>query len=110
MISFKKICLGLLFFCALSLSGYAQDSTSTDDLTFTEIKPEASDTAVKTADTASKVTGNSTISIAPKQVSAPKEAQKTLWGIFIAGFVGGFSGFTNALYFPHAAFNRELFH
>ena len=66
MISLKKICLGLLLFCAISLTGYAQDSTSTDDLTFTEIKPEATDTVVKAPETISKVADSSTVVAAKK--------------------------------------------
>ena len=98
MISFKKICLGLLFFCAVSLTGYAQDSTSTDDLTFTKIKPETTDTVVKATETISKV-ADSTTTVSKKLAPQP-EAQKTLWGIFIAGFVGGLAALLMPCIFP----------
>ncbi|KIA91589.1 thiol:disulfide interchange protein DsbD [Pedobacter kyungheensis] len=99
MISFKKISLGLLLFCAISLTGYAQDSTNTDDLTFTEIKPEATDTVVKPTETISKVADNTPAVAAKKDTPAP-EAQKTLWGIFIAGFAGGLAALLMPCIFP----------
>lgn len=99
MISFKKISLGLLLFCAISLTGYAQDSTSTDDLTFTEIKPETTDTAVKATETISKVV-DSTPAVAAKKATPAPEAQKTLWGIFIAGFAGGLAALLMPCIFP----------
>lgn len=99
MISLKKISLGLLLFCAISLTGYAQDSTSTDDLTFTEIKPETTDTAVKATETIGKVADSSPAVAAKKETPAP-EAQKTLWGIFIAGFAGGLAALLMPCIFP----------
>lgn len=99
MISLKKISLGLLLFCAISLTGYAQDSTSTDDLTFTEIKPETTDTAVKATETIGKVTDSTPAVAAKKETPAP-EAQKTLWGIFIAGFAGGLAALLMPCIFP----------
>jgi len=99
MISLKKISLGLLFFCAISLTGYAQDSTSTDDLTFTEIKPEATDTVVKATETISKVADSSAV-VTTKKTAPQPEAQKTLWGIFIAGFVGGLAALLMPCIFP----------
>lgn len=98
MISFKKICLGLLFICAISLNGYAQDSAGTDDLTFTEIKPEASDSTIKATDTIVKTAA---VSTTVKQTPAPqKEEHKTLWGIFIAGFIGGLAALLMPCIFP----------
>lgn len=99
MISLKKISLGLLLFCAISLTGYAQDSTSTDDLTFTEIKPETTDTAVKATETIGKVADSSPAVAAKKETPTP-EAQKTLWGIFIAGFAGGLAALLMPCIFP----------
>lgn len=99
MISLKKICLGLLFSCALSLNGWTQDSTSTDDLTFTEIKPETTDTVVKPVETISKAVDSSTV-VSAKKLSPKPEEQKTLWGIFIAGFVGGMAALLMPCIFP----------
>jgi len=99
MISLKKICLGLLLFCAISLTGYAQDSSGTDDLTFTEIKPEASDTVAKTTETISKVADSSTV-VAAKKITIQPEGHKTLWGIFIAGFAGGLAALLMPCIFP----------
>ncbi|QXU39944.1 protein-disulfide reductase DsbD [Pedobacter sp. D749] len=99
MISLKKICLGLLFVCAISLNGYAQDSSGTDDLTFTEIKPEAPDSTIKASDTVAKIAA--AVPATVKQTVAPsKEEHKTLWGIFIAGFVGGLAALLMPCIFP----------
>ncbi|MBO9672441.1 MAG: thioredoxin family protein [Sphingobacteriaceae bacterium] len=99
MISLKKICFGLLFCGAISLNGYAQDSAGTDDLTFTEIKPETADSAIKTTDTVTKV--SAAVPATVKQAVAPlKEEHKTLWGIFIAGFVGGLAALLMPCIFP----------
>ncbi|MCX2496273.1 thioredoxin family protein [Pedobacter sp. PF22-3] len=99
MISLKKICFGLLFCCAISLNGYAQDSTATDDLTFTEIKPEAPDSTIKATDTVVKTATAAQTTV--KQTIAPqKEEQKTLWGIFIAGFIGGLAALLMPCIFP----------
>ncbi|WP_293741442.1 cytochrome c biogenesis protein CcdA [uncultured Pedobacter sp.] len=99
MTSLKKICLGLLFCGAISLNGYAQDSSGTDDLTFTEIKPETPDSIIKATDTVVK-----TAPAAPNKIDqtvAPsKEEHKTLWGIFIAGFVGGLAALLMPCIFP----------
>ena len=97
MISLKKICLGLLFCCAISLNGYAQDSTNTEELTFTEIKPEAVDSTIKTTDTVAKIAAPA---VTQKTIAQPKEEQKTLWGIFIAGFVGGLAALLMPCIFP----------
>jgi len=99
MISLKKLCLGLLFFCAISFSGYAQDSSSTDDLTFTEIKPETADSTLKKVDSASKSQVNLPVPL-QKNLVQPKEEHKTLWGIFIAGFVGGLAALLMPCIFP----------
>jgi thiol:disulfide interchange protein len=99
MISLKKICLGLLCLCALSFGAYAQDSTNTDDLTFTEIKPETVDSTVKTADTNLKTTVVSTVTV-QKNATPAKEEHKTLWGIFIAGFIGGLAALLMPCIFP----------
>lgn len=99
MISLKKICLGLLLGCAISLNGYAQDSTNTDDLTFTEIKPETADSTVKAVDSNLKTTV-STPATVQKTIAPQKEEHKTLWGIFIAGFVGGLAALLMPCIFP----------
>lgn len=99
MTSLKKICLGLLFCCAISLNGYAQDSTGTDDLTFTEIKPEGTDSTIKATDTVAK-TAITTQTTVEQNVTPQKEEHKTLWGIFIAGFIGGFAALLMPCIFP----------
>jgi thiol:disulfide interchange protein len=99
MISLKKICLGLLFFCALSIGALAQNSTNTDDLTFTEIKPETVDTTVKAVDTNLKTVVNTPTTV-QKNIVQPKAEHKTLWGIFIAGFVGGLAALLMPCIFP----------
>jgi len=99
MTSLKKICLGLLFCCAISLNGYSQDSTNTEELTFTEIKPEAVDSTIKATDTVAKIAA-SVPPVTQKTITQPKEEHKTLWGIFIAGFVGGLAALLMPCIFP----------
>jgi len=99
MTSLKKICLGLLFCCAVTLNVHAQDSAGTDDLTFTEIKPEVTDSTIKATDTVVKTAA--AIQTTVKQTVAPsKEEHKTLWGIFIAGFIGGLAALLMPCIFP----------
>lgn len=99
MTSLKKICLGLLFCCAVTLNVHAQDSAGTDDLTFTEIKPEVTDSTIKATDTVVKTAA--AIQTTVKQTIAPsKEEHKTLWGIFIAGFIGGLAALLMPCIFP----------
>jgi thiol:disulfide interchange protein len=98
MISLKNFSrLVLLILCVISLNGYAQDSTNTEELTFTEIKPEAVDSTIKATDTVAKIAAPAVIQ---KTISQPKEEHKTLWGIFIAGFVGGLAALLMPCIFP----------
>ncbi|SES16998.1 protein-disulfide reductase DsbD family protein [Pedobacter rhizosphaerae] len=96
---FKTFSFVMLLTCALSVSGYAQDSVSTDDLQFTEITTsEVKDTIVKTQDTA-KV---APVTTQPQQTlkTEPKQENQTLWGIFLAGFVGGLAALLMPCIFP----------
>lgn len=97
MIYIKKICFGFLLFCAMSLSGNAQEHTDTDDLNFTEIRQETDSSSFKTAPNTIKAAENTDIN---KPVSVPKQENKTLLGIFIAGFLGGMAALLMPCIFP----------
>lgn len=93
----KTLSLVVLITCALSLSGYAQDSTSTDDLQFTEITTDVKDT-IKSKDTTALNTAT-VLQVTPNGNSGKPEEQ-TLWGIFIAGFIGGMAALLMPCIFP----------
>jgi thiol:disulfide interchange protein len=108
MISFKKICLGMLFFCTISLKGHAQDSTTTQDLTFTEIKSETVDSTIKNDEIPAKI-AIAKLAINQKISEQPKEENKTLPGIFIAGFVGGLAALLMPCIFPMLPLTASFF-
>ncbi|WP_316798151.1 protein-disulfide reductase DsbD family protein [Pedobacter frigidisoli] len=95
---FKVLFLGLLLSCALCTTGYAQDSTSTDDLVFTEITPATADTISKATDTRATIVKAATKAEQVQNLAKPQE--QTLWGIFIAGFVGGLAALLMPCIFP----------
>lgn len=99
MIFLRKICIALLFLCAISHSGYTQDSTNTSELIFTEIKPVTPDSTIKIADSKLKLT-DTTLKTVEKTIKPQKQENKTLWGIFIAGFIGGFAALLMPCIFP----------
>jgi thiol:disulfide interchange protein DsbD len=88
----------MLLTCVLSVSGYAQDSVSTDDLQFTEITSEVKDTVVKAQDTTKVAPAATQAQQASK--AEPKQENKTLWGIFLTGFVGGLAALLMPCIFP----------
>lgn len=94
-----KIFLGMLFFCVISFTGYAQDSIVVSELDFTEIKTESPDSSVIKASTANPSAAVDR-PVAALVVSPKKEDQKTLFGIFIAGFVGGLAALLMPCIFP----------
>lgn len=99
--SFKRFFLVVLCFIAITVSGYAQDTTSTDDLNFTEINPDAPDSATIVTDSAKIEIASTSEIIKTKALAATQpEPQKTLWGIFIAGFVGGMAALLMPCIFP----------
>ncbi|UKT65004.1 protein-disulfide reductase DsbD family protein [Pedobacter mucosus] len=100
MINLKKIILGCLLLCALSAKAMAQDSSASDELTFTEIMPEAVDgDTIKTVDSAAR-TKFSTAAVAQNEVANQIRERKSLWGIFITGFAGGLAALLMPCIFP----------
>lgn len=67
----------------------AQDTVSTADVTFTDIKPEKAVAPVKV---------KKAVKASAKQ--AHKQQQQTLWAIFIAGLLGGFAAILMPCIFP----------
>jgi thiol:disulfide interchange protein len=94
----KRLSLMLLWGCIISFSAYSQDTTATDDLEFTEITTAVSDSSAAT-------TENPTFKPTEKKTTdtlmvKPEQAKKTLWSIFLAGFVGGFAALLMPCIFP----------
>ena len=101
MISLKNILLSALFLLFLASGAHAQDSTSIDDLNFTEIKTETANHNVKAVDSFGKKAAIETIASASQTIQPiQKDQYKTLWGIFLAGFVGGLAALLMPCIFP----------
>lgn len=99
---FKRFTLTILLISTLSIIGYAQNSTSTDDLQFTEIKTDAPDSSIQKAEpsvqsvASVKTTKQNKVAL----TKTKREEQKTLWGIFLAGFIGGLAALLMPCIFP----------
>ncbi|MCC8411040.1 thioredoxin family protein [Mucilaginibacter sp. UR6-1] len=97
--SLKRILFILIVSSLAFASGTkAQDTVSTDGIEFTDIPTAADSLAAAKAkqkqDTLKKA------ETAKTTVAAPKDAQKTLWQIFIAGFLGGLIAVTMPCIYP----------
>jgi len=95
----KKVIFSFLLLFCITFALHAQDSTSLDDLQFTEIKADTPVKSINTTDTAKKISGEAKLQTG-KQVSMEKEPQKTIWGIFLAGFIGGLAALLMPCIFP----------
>lgn len=95
---FRLIFFVLLMNLAVSFNGVAQDSLSTDSLEFTEISTSSQDTLVSSEE--SKL--STQVPQKTKSTDTPQaaEGKKTLWGIFFAGFAGGFAALLMPCIFP----------
>ncbi|TCD02654.1 protein-disulfide reductase DsbD family protein [Pedobacter psychroterrae] len=88
----------LLMFVAVQPSFAMQtDTISMDDLEFTEITDAPADTAVKTA--VKKDTTTITSIVPANDVNSTK-TESSLWGIFLAGFIGGLAALLMPCIFP----------
>lgn len=101
----KILVLGLvlLVVCGTRSFGQATDTTSTDGIEFTTIKEAPADTVVKAKPTATanKAVVNDSAAVAKAgKTIAKDDDQKSLWGIFIAGFVGGLAALLMPCIFP----------
>jgi len=99
---FKRFTLTILLISTLSIIGYAQNSTSTDDLQFTEIKTDAPDSSIQKAEPSVQSVASVKTSKQNKVAltKTKREEQKTLWGIFLAGFIGGLAALLMPCIFP----------
>ncbi|MCZ4244177.1 protein-disulfide reductase DsbD family protein [Pedobacter punctiformis] len=93
--SLRIIFFGILFSFLLIQTSRAQDTSSTQGLNFTEIKSGGEDTTAKIKDSLTK-----TSALVKTINKTEKEGHKTLWGIFIAGFVGGLAALLMPCIFP----------
>lgn len=91
---FKKLYLILLFISTVTLPVYAQDTVSTEDVVFTEIK---SDTPSSTVDSTKKTTVEAKKEVQNPQTAAPADTLKV---IFFKGFLGGLAALLMPCIFP----------
>lgn len=99
----RILIFGLFIFLGSTNFVHAQEAdTSLSDLEFTEIAPDTVSPADTVAAKAAVVpaAGATTIAAIPGNKAAAAEADKTLWGTFIAGLVGGFLAFLMPCIFP----------
>jgi thiol:disulfide interchange protein len=100
----KVLLTGLLMMVLLQNHAHAQ-LADTAGIEFTEIKPDAADTRMKPAAAATvKPAAVAAPAKSETQIKAakpaPAQAQQTLWGIFITGFVGGLAAILMPCIFP----------
>lgn len=101
MINLKRFVLGLLLlFATAQISQARQQENTPDDLVFTEIKDSATVSAPKVDKTVSKDTVKSGAALQTKTAAPKKAEHRTIWGIFLAGFVGGMAALLMPCIFP----------
>jgi thiol:disulfide interchange protein len=93
--------IAMLFFIHSSAFAQSQDSTLTDDIQFTEITDSPAVTAAGGMTKVDSAAKKEQPAANAGVVSAAGEGdQKSLWGIFIAGFVGGLAALLMPCIFP----------
>ncbi len=102
--SMKMLVFSFLLIVCFQHTAFAQaaDTTSADGIEFTEIKETQTDTSVKAvAATVQAPVSKDTVTTVKAEKKATKgEEQQSLWGIFIAGFVGGLAALLMPCIFP----------
>lgn len=101
----KMLVFGFLLIVCFQHTAFAQaaDTTSADGIEFTEIKETPTETPVKaTATTVQASVSKDTVAAikTEKKVAKGDDGQQSLWGIFIAGFVGGLAALLMPCIFP----------
>ncbi|PTT02955.1 hypothetical protein DBR11_03560 [Pedobacter sp. HMWF019] len=103
-ISMKMLVFGFLLIVCFQHTAFAQaaDTTSADGIEFTEIKDTQTDTPVKAeaATVQAPVSKDTVAAVKTGKKAAKGEEQQSLWGIFIAGFVGGLAALLMPCIFP----------
>ncbi|HWW42552.1 MAG TPA: hypothetical protein VNZ46_24755, partial [Pedobacter sp.] len=102
--SMKMLVFGFLLIVCFQHTAFAQaaDTTSADGIEFTEIKDTQTDTPVKAvaAIVQAPVSKDTVAAVKTDKKAAKGEEQQSLWGIFIAGFVGGLAALLMPCIFP----------
>jgi thiol:disulfide interchange protein len=93
----KPVWLFILFFCLAAMPALAQKTADTAGLQFTSIPTAADSLAAKKAQV--KKDSATTVKKAVA-LATPVEEPKTLWKIFILGFLGGFAALIMPCIFP----------
>jgi thiol:disulfide interchange protein len=96
-ILFFIVCLTMFF----TVQTFAQeaDTLLLEDLDFTEITEATADTVVK-ADSATATAAVAAAPVPGAEVAGQVETESSLWGIFLAGFIGGFAALLMPCIFP----------
>jgi thiol:disulfide interchange protein len=100
---FKILFLALILLFSFNTSfAQAPDTASSADVEFTDIAPEQStpDTAIKAATAVKKENNDSIKTTVAAKTIAKGEVQKSLWTIFLSGFVGGLAALLMPCIFP----------
>jgi thiol:disulfide interchange protein len=92
----------LLIFSSTINYAHAQDTASSEDVVFTEIAPDQSpaDTVIKASTAIKKESKDSLKTTVVAKTIAKVEVQKSLWTIFLSGFVGGLAALLMPCIFP----------
>ncbi|MFF5380887.1 hypothetical protein [Pedobacter suwonensis] len=101
MINLKRFVLGLLLlFATAQISQAGQQERTPDDLAFTAIKDSQEVSAAKIKSPVSKDPVKSSV-VSPTKTAAPQNPEhRTIWSIFLAGFVGGMAVLLMPCIFP----------
>lgn len=100
---YRLIFPALIFlFSFTAIHAQTTDTTSTADIEFTEISPDepAADTVITASTTVAKDTKDSATTAISAKNTTKTEVQKSLWTIFISGFIGGLAALLMPCIFP----------
>jgi thiol:disulfide interchange protein len=92
----------IFLFSFTAIHAQTTDTTSTADIEFTEISPDepAADTVITASTTVAKETKDSVTTATAAKTITKTEVQKSLWTIFISGFIGGLAALLMPCIFP----------
>lgn len=94
------LALLLVFLCLSAIPAHAQKAADTSGLQFTSIPTAADSIAIKKAQAQKDSAAAAQKASAAKANGGYSEVPKTLWGIFIAGFLGGLLAVTMPCIYP----------
>ena len=96
----KFLYFPILFFFAFVANVYSQTLSPPSDSEFTEIKTDLPDSGIQKKETIIKNDTTKSLSRNTELAKEKNEAGSSLWGIFLAGFVGGLAALLMPCIFP----------